>query len=990
MDALPDTGTSQSIMDVKAINVTDRNEVIDVSRKRAIYAANKTRIPCLGTIDTEFEYYGRRTPSSVLVAEGLHEDLLISREDQIKMGILPACYPKPFEATCANVADAAGEEDTSLPADIQRQLDALIEEFDDIFGDDPNQLKPMKGPPMKIKLKEGIEIKPTHITMARSTPIHQESKVDYERGVLLKAGIIREVTWPTAWISPSQFIPKPGNPDALRLITDLRGLNRYIERPVMPFHTPLEVLAKIPSGARYFLKLDMVKGYYQMELDQESADLTTFLLPTGRYQYTRGVMGCCATNDEFIQRTNVFFAPVPDLQKCVDDLLSAQREGDVYIARARQIFEICREHGITLSRKKLQAGRRVMFAGYIVSDKGVEADPAKVSAIRDFPTPKSQKELKSFWGLAQQLAAFTPDIAHMLTPFQDLLKKNAAWNWLPIHEDAYEVAKEALTSPPILSFFNPARRTNLLTDAARVQGGLGFILQQTTEGPNPKEVLITCGSRTMSPAERRYSTLESEALAIQWSIKKCRLFLLGSPFTVFSDHKPLGPIYNGVDNYGVANKSVADIENPRVQRIVQKTLAYQFEVEYIKGIRNKIADALSRYPVFGPDKEDEEDEEDEAVFTCAVTTRLKCDPLLDDMRAAAAADGEYQRMIQSVERGVKKDDLAPDHPGRFLTEDEWDALGIEFDLLVLDGHRIIVPRGARRSVLEKLHASHPGYVRMKESATHWYNWLGMKNDVKNICDNCEPCQRLRGRQSDEREQQTTATRPMEAVSADLWSLGGKDYLVVADRFSGWPWAFQLRNTDAKSVSAKLDDIFLEFGRPLSARVDGGPQFRGHFEKFCEERKIRVETSSPYNPQSNGHAEAAVKTVKHLLKKCGGDWQRFREALLEHRNTPRSDGVSPAERFLGRTQRTALPRLPSAYESVQVAPPEERPQRNAKAKELPQLSLGARVRVYDTLSREWDATGTVTKMCDTGRSYLVDVDDDTRVVWRNRKFLKPLP
>ena len=108
---------------------------------------------------------------------------------------------------------------------------------------------------------------------------------------------------------------------------------------------------------------------------------------------------------------------VKDLQKCVDDLLVAQSEADVYLARARQVFEICRQNGITLSRKKLQAGRRVMFAGYVVSDKGVEADPAKLSAIRNFPTPKSQKELRSFWGLAQQLAVFTPEVAYIFKSY---------------------------------------------------------------------------------------------------------------------------------------------------------------------------------------------------------------------------------------------------------------------------------------------------------------------------------------------------------------------------------------------------------------------------------------------------------------------------------------------------------------------------------------------------------------------------------------------
>ena len=229
---------------------------------------------------------------------------------------------------------------------------------------------------------------------------------------------------------------------------------------------------------------------------------------------------------------------------------------------------------------------------------------------------------------------------------------------------------------------------------------------------------------------------------------------------------------------------------------------------------------------------------------------------------------------------------------------------------------------------------------------------------------------------------------MESISADLWQDRGKHFLVAADRYSGWPWAFKLQGLDSASICGKLDKIFDEFGYPITARVDGGPQFRGAFEEFCRKRNIKPELSSPYNPQSNGHAEIAVKAVKYLYKKEGGNWESFLKALRAFRDTPRADGKSPAMLFLGRTLRTELPRLPGSYDMVNVEPRQERPA--GTEFELSALEPGARVRIQDPKTKRWEDIGTVTRKHDQGRSYYVDVDDGPSDVWRNRKFLKPIP
>ena len=166
----------------------------------------------------------------------------------------------------------------------------------------------------------------------------------------------------------------------------------------------------------------------------------------------------------------------------------------------------------------------------------------------------------------------------------------------------------------------------------------------------------------------------------------------------------------------------------------------------------------------------------------------------------------------------------------------------------------------------------------------------MKYDIRSIVDNCEPCQRLQPSKPIEPLITTTASFPMEQISVDLFHVAGKTYMVTADRFSGYLWVDLLRKQDTKAVTDVLDKITRIFGIPLRCRTDGGPQFRGPFDNYCKNKGIIHELSSPYNPQSNGHAEASVKIAKHLLLKSPGSG--FPAALAAWRNTRQRNQTKP--------------------------------------------------------------------------------------------------
>ena len=168
--------------------------------------------------------------------------------------------------------------------------------------------------------------------------------------------------------------------------------------------------------------------------------------------------------------------------------------------------------------------------------------------------PRNITDLRAFLGLAQQLASFIPDLAHMTSPLRPLLKKGNAWIWLDEHEQEFRKIKSLLISKSVVHPFDPDKKTVLLTDASRLHG-LGFALLQMQNG-GENYSLIQCDSCSLTETQERYATIELECLAIQWAVNKCEFYLRGLPdFKILTDHRPL---------VGLFQKSLHQLENARL------------------------------------------------------------------------------------------------------------------------------------------------------------------------------------------------------------------------------------------------------------------------------------------------------------------------------------------------------------------------------------------------------------------------------------------
>lgn len=250
------------------------------------------------------------------------------------------------------------------------------------------------------------------------------------------------------------------------------------------------------------------------------------------------------------------------------------------------------------------------------------------------------------------------------------------------------------------------------------------------------------------------------------------------------------------------------------------------------------------------------------------------------------------------------------------------------------------------------------------------------------------------------------TRPYEMVTADIFHHAGYQYLVMADRFSGWPSIARLgRSADSAQVIKHLRSWFMDKGVPVKLTTDGGPQFKSQeFSLWCQKWGIDHDRSSPHYHQSNGHAEAAVKAMKAVVAKStvNGNLEtdQFVEAVLEFRNTPRSDGRSPAQILFGRSMRSRVPAHFSTFAKCWKEESEAADKRSdklrakarerydANAKTLPPFQVGDIVRIQNPQTKKWDKIGEIVGSARRSRSYIVKLESG-RVYWRNRRFLRKL-
>ena len=994
------------------------------------------RMEVLGRCRVAIQHGIRVANEDIYFVMGTHR-LFLSLKTCKSLGLVHEGFPNHLLDinSCASVGEEVQRQKPSalpfppLEENVPQLGQWLLERFSgSTFKVDKRPFPVMNGEPHHIHLIGNATPYACHTPIP--IPKHWEKEVKKQIDEDVRAGILRPVPTGevTEWCSRMVVVgKKDGTP---RRTVDFQKLNAQCKRETHHTLAPFDMVSSIPCH-RFKSTVDAHWGFHQVELDNESRKLTTFITPWGRYQYCRTPMGHCAAPDAYTKRFDDIISDVGRKFKCIDDVLLYDSSVEEAFWHMYDFLELCENNGITLNPKKFQfCQREVDFVGYtLLWDKFLPSED-KLSAIKNFPMPESPSisDIRSWFGLVNQLAPFVAT-APIMAPFRDLLKKGNGRKvyWDDNLKMRFEYAKTELCKLVVngLVYYDMSRPTAIITDWSK--DGMGFVVvQQYCDCISPETPfccaggwkLVLCGSRQLSTEEGNYAPIEGEAAAVVWGLKKSRLFLLGCPnFTLVTDHRPLVKLFG--------DRELKGIENPRLFRLKEKTLQFRFSVKYISGKKNIAADALSRYPSVCNSIDDtdlaEAEEIEAQAAACVIASAYVIDDdviVVDssDVEKAAANDSDYQLLLQCVREDawpVSRNKVRPELKPFFQVRERLGTIGNTVTYAFDEGHiRLVVPGNLRDRVARCLHSGHQGIDSMLRRARQAVYWPGMEADLKLQRARCDTCNIHAPSQQREPLLGTDPPDfPFQKTAADFFQIGNKFYLAYADRLTGWLEISYFPNGVTSSrVIPVLRRMFCRWGTPEEISTDGGTNLASsEVLDFYRRWGVKLRLSSVHYPQSNGRAEAAVRSAKRMIRdnvRGDGslDTDELARALMQHRNTPlRETDKSPAQLVLGRQLRDSIPMYKDFYkpdnhwgatlrerekDMIKVRD-REKEAYDIHAKQLPRLRVGTEVALQDPISRAWDKSGTIMEQYPY-RQYLVKVDGSGRVTRRNRRHLKYLP
>ncbi|XP_058975615.1 uncharacterized protein K02A2.6-like [Musca domestica] len=759
--------------------------------------------------------------------------------------------------------------------------------------------------PGLCKTKVNIQLLPNTkeiFVPKRPVPFAARMEIETELLRLENAGIITPVD-SSRYAAPIVVSKRNGK---IRICADYStGLNSIVEPNQYPLPTPEEIMSDCHNCV-IFSHLDLSDAYLQVEVDDESKELLTINTHKGLYKFNRLTPGIKSAPGAFQRIMDKLCAGIEGAKAYIDDIMLSSPSIPEHKLNLNKLLQRIQDHGFKLKFEKCQFfQKQIKYLGHIISKDGIKPDPIKIAAVQNLKTPENVSEVRSLLGSINHYGKFVNNMRTLRKPLDDLLKKDAKFEWTSQCQKSLNDFKNILTSDLLLTHYNPNLPIHVAADAS--SHGIGAVIYHMF--PDNTMKAIHHISRSLTQAEKNYSQIEKEGLALIFAVQRFHKMLFGRKFTLHTDHKPLLAIFG-------SKKGVPIYTANRLQRWALILLAYNFEIKYTNTKDFGHADVLSRL-VKNHEKpaddfivasisfeEDIRNEINETMSVLPVSFKMIVD--------ATTKDTDLQMVLKYIqtEWPESKKNINPSIIQFFNRKENLST----FDGCILFNNRIVIPKSYQRQILQQLHRGHLSAERSKAIARSYVYWPNIDKQIEDFVRKCKNCQHAaKSPVKTNLCPWPLTSHPLERIHIDYAGPEkGKYYLLIIDSYSKYPVIYETTTTTTYATLKMLNEYCALFGNPEQLVSDNGTQFCSEqFEKWCSKKGIKHTRTVRFHPSSNGQAERFVDTLKRALKKLEGEetptesLQTFLEVYRSTPNPNAPEGKSPAESFIGRKMRTVF-------------------------------------------------------------------------------------
>lgn len=627
-----------------------------------------------------------------------------------------------------------------------------------------------------------------------------------------------------------------------RCVIDSRLINKALD-PQKIDRYPLPLISEMHSKMSKFAlfsTIDLSACYHSFAIILKYRPLTAFTdLNGSQWMFSRAPFGLRPLSSRVQRILSTLFEDISEHTSVFQDDITVHTCADLqfHAKCVKEVINRLTKANLRMNVEKLHLAQRCIYIlGFCLSEAGLQLDQRKVANCLNWPVEvKSSKELASRLGLINYFRESIPNIATLTASLNKL--RNAPdirKVWTAEHSEAMRKLQLALVSAPVLHAPNLNHPFHLVTDSSAV--GIGCCLYQIIHN---RIYYIGFLARSLTPCEQRWGIFKRELLAVVYAFTKYRQWLYGRPFHLYVDNKALLFLHT------------QEKTNRIIENFYETIYEFTFDITYCEGIKNILADRLSR--------------------------------LFDSPQSLAGAGSSKNENASKKSKSFAKESkrlntTKETKHGKNLSDSKTSESN---NLYICASHLDVfeTPKSNQEKIqlLEKSHLlGHYGVGAMERIIHQDYrmHWPNLRDDITKFVKNCHQCRLYNPAKHVFHPPVSIAPNGVwQHLVMDLGTFnvttprGNNFILVVVDVFSRFTILRAIKDKTALSVATELVSIFSLFGYPYILGHDNGKEFSANLlQCITDQCGISEKLSLPFNPLGNSVAEATVKTTKRIIVK----------------------------------------------------------------------------------------------------------------------------